>query len=378
MSSVRIKYDDLLQISAEMFMGMGYSQKQASTTAKCLVEADARHLHSHGVAAMKTYAGHIKAGSLLLDAADPTVVFETDNSLVMEGHAGVGYVIAKEAVERTIEKAKTSGICITTVRNANHYGFAGGWAEMMANEGLIGITSTNTVRCVCPTRSAERNLGTNPISVAFPVAGDERMFLLDMATTVMAHGKLCRSQVFAESGIVPDEVVIDSNGNTVTDFKEVLDILAKGDDRSRDPKPNAGGLLPLGGSTEIQSGHKGYGLALLVELLTAGLSQGVPSKFIPLASQGICFFFMAIDPALFGLTKEVLKHVAYIVQEYRKTVPIDPALPVLIPGDKEKDARDKAMAEGVELSPEIVAQLREVAVLTGKEKELEAVFAKSR
>lgn len=378
MASVRVKYDDLLQISKEMFMGIGYSERQAAITAGCLVEADSRHLHSHGVAAMKTYAGHVKKGSLLLDALEPTVVFETDQSLVLDGHSGVGYVIATEAVQRTIEKAKKSGICITTVRNANHYGFAGGWTERMAEAGLIGMTSTNTVRCVCPTRSAERNLGTNPISVAFPVAGEERMFLLDMATTVMAHGKLCRSQIYAESGIVPEQVVIDSDGETVTDFKEVLEILEHGDDRTHDPKPNAGGLLPLGGSTETHGGHKGYGLALLVELLTAGLSQGVPSKFIPLASQGICFFFMAIDPALFGLTKEVLSHVAYVVAEYRKSVPIDPALPVLIPGDKEKDARDKAMAEGVELSPEIVAQLREVSVMTGKEKELEAVLAKSR
>ena len=375
MKSIRVKYDDLLRISKEMFVGLGYSERQASITARCLVEADSRHLHSHGVAAMKTYAGHVKIGSLLLDAPDPTVVFETDKSFVMDGHSGVGYVIATEAVQKTIEKAKQSGICIATVRNANHYGFAGGWVEKMAAEGLIGMTSTNTVRCVCPTRSAERNLGTNPISVAFPVAGEERMFLLDMATTVMAHGKLCRSQIFAESGIVPEGVIIDSKGETVTDFKKVLEILEHGDDRTHIPKPNAGGLLPLGGSTETNGGHKGYGLALLVELLTAGLSGGVPSKFIPLASQGICFFFMAVDPALFGLTKEVLSHVAYVVGEYRKSAPIDPELPVLIPGDKEKDARDRAMAEGVELSPEIVAQLREVSVLTGKEKELEAVFA---
>ncbi|MEG1602568.1 MAG: Ldh family oxidoreductase [Cloacibacillus sp.] len=370
-----VKYDDLYKVAKEMFMGLGYSDLQASTVTNCLVEADARHLHSHGVAAMMTYVSHLKMGNLHLDAPAPTTVFETPNSLVLDGHSGVGYVIADFAVKKTIEKAKKNGICVTVVRQANHYGFGGHWPEMMADEGLIGIANTNTVRCVCPTRSSERNMGTNPISVAFPVCGDEPMFLLDMATCVMAHGKLCRSQVFAEKGVVPEEVIIDGKGKCLTDFKEVLELLHHGDDRSEAPKPDTGGLVPLGGTTETLSGHKGYGLALLVELLTGGLAGGVPSKFIPLAHEGICFFFLAMDPAMFGDPKAVLEHVKYVVDEYRKTAPIDPELPVLIPGDKERISREKALKEGIALSPEIIDILRQVAGMTKKEKELEAILA---
>lgn len=368
-----VKYDDLYKIAKEMFMGLGYSDKQASTVAACLVEADARHKHSHGVAAMMTYVSHLRAGNLHLDAPEPTTVFETPLSLVLDGHSGVGYCIADYAVKKTIEKAKKTGACFTAVRQANHYGFAAHWSEMMADEGLIGIAMTNTVRCVCPTRSAERNLGTNPITVAFPTADEEPMFNLDMATCVMAHGKLVRSQVFAETGVIPREVIIDGNGNVVTDFKEALEILHHGDDRSECPGPHTGGLVPLGGITEILSGHKGYGLAMLVELLTGGLAGGTPSKFIPLAHEGICFFFMAIDPALFGNPQEVKEHVKYIINEYRKTTALDPELPVIMPGDKSRAARAKALKEGIELSPEIVDILREVAKLTNKEKELEAV-----
>lgn len=369
-----VKYDDLYRVAKEMFMGLGYSELQADTVTNCLVEADLRHKHSHGVAAMMTYANNIKAGSLHLDASDPTTVFETPVSLVLDGHSGVGYCIADFAVKKTIEKAKKTGICITTVRQANHYGFAAHWSEMMADEGLIGISSTNTVRCVCPTRSAERNLGTNPMTFAFPTAGDEPMFNLDMATCVMAHGKLVRSQVFAESGVIPREVIIDGKGNVVTDFKEALEILHHGDDRSDEPKPDTGGLVPLGGITEILSGHKGYGLAMLVELLTGGLAGGTPSKFIPLAHEGICFFFMAIDPALFGNAQEVREHVKYIIGEYRKTTALDPALPVLMPGDKSRAARENAMKYGIELSPEIIEILRNVAKLTQKEAELESIL----
>lgn len=375
MKSYMVKYDDLYGIAKEMFMGLGYSEHQASTVASCLVEADARQLHSHGVAAFTTYMSHLKAGNLKLDAPAPATIFETPVTLTLDGHSGVGYVIADIAVKRCIEKAKKSGICITVVRNANHYGFAGHWPEMMAEAGLVGITCTNTVRCVCPTRSAERSLGTNPISVAFPVADSEPMFLLDMATCVMAHGKLCRSQIFAESGAVPEGVMIDGRGNALTNFKEALEVLHHGDDRGHAPKPDTGGLLPLGGAGELLGGHKGYGLALLVELLSAGIASGTPSKFIPLASEGICFFFMAIDPAYFGDAKKIREHIARIVGEYRKTAPLDPALPVLIPGDKERAAREKALREGIVLSGEIVDILKIAAEATKKTDKLKAVLA---
>lgn len=375
MTGYIVKYHNLYKIVKEMFLRLGYSDKQASIVTACLLEADLRNIHSHGVAAIMTYVKTLKANSLHLDAPNPTTVFETASSLVLDGHSGVGFVIADYAVKKTIEKAKKSGLCLTTVRQANHYGFAGYWPEMMAKEGLIGVTCTNTVRCVCPTRSAERSMGTNPISVAVPICDDEPMFLIDMATCVMAHGKLCRSQSFAESGVVPEDVVIDGRGKCMTDFKQILELLHNGDNQNQSPKPDAGGLLPIGGATETHGGHKGYGLALLVELLTAGLSRGVPSKFIPLANEGICFFFMAIDPALFGNAKEVLAHVRYIINEYRNTTPINPSIPVLIPGDKERLSREYSIKEGIALSAEIVQILKDVAKLTNLETKLCAILA---
>ena len=371
-----VTYEDLSRITADILVRLGYSEDPAALVARCLVEADARQLHSHGVALLPTYQSHLETGSLKLDAPAPSVVFETPISAVIDGHSGVGFVIADVATKLCIEKAKRSGMCVAVARNANHYGFAGYWTEMMAEEGLIGITATNTVRCVCPMGSAERSLGTNPISVAFPTSEDEPMFLLDMATCVMAHGKFCRSQIFAESGVVPEGVVVDGEGRSVVDFKTALDVLADGDCRTREPNPKAGGLLPLGGSNEEQGGHKGYGLALLVELLTGGLAQGMPSRSIPRASEGICFFFMVIDPALFGEAKDVRKHVAHIVEEYRRTTPIDPNAPVLIPGDKERAFRERALRDGIELSGEVVEVLRRVAAKTGDTGALEKILTK--
>lgn len=113
---------------------------------------------------------------------------------------------------------------------------------------------------------------------------------------------------------------------------------------------------------------------MLVELLTGGLAGGTPSKFIPLAHEGICFFFMAIDPALFGDPKEVREHIKYIINEYRKTTALDPNLPVIMPGDKSRAARAKALRDGIELSPEIIEILRQVAGITKKEAELESIL----
>jgi LDH2 family malate/lactate/ureidoglycolate dehydrogenase len=360
-----VKYDDLKKLTFEMLKRLGYSNRQAEATAGSLVESDARNLHSHGVALLKLYEGHIKAGSLKLNAPEPSVVFETPFSEILDGHSGVGYLIAEIAAKKCVEKAQKNGVAIVAVRYANHYGFAGYWTEKIAAEGLIGVTCTNTVRTVCPTRSAERSLGTNPISVAFPVSGEEPMFLFDMATCVIAQGKINRSREFSESGTIPKDVLIDAFGREMTEFKHALEILATGDDGGHQPKSNSGGLLPLGGGNEKNGGHKGYGLALLVELLTAGLSGGIPSKFIPKTAEGICFFFMAIDPAMFGEVKSVKAHVADIVEEYRKTAPLDPNRPVLIPGDKERASREYSLKNGIILSGEIVDILKGIAEATG-------------
>lgn len=369
-------YEDLRRIVKEMFIGIGYSDKQAAIVSNSLVEADARHIHSHGVVMLATYLGYIETtGCLKLDAPDPTIVHETPVSFVMDGHSGVGYVIAEMATNKCIEKAKKSGICVASVRYANHYGFAGYWSEMMANKGLIGITATNTIRAVCPTRSADRVLGTNPIAVAIPVASGEPMFLLDMATCVMAYGKICRSKVFAESGVLPKEIVIKENGESITNFADAVELLAHGDAENKVPNRSAGGLAPLGGTKEIHSGYKGYGLAILVELLTGGLSGGIPSKFIPFAGEGVCFFFMAIAPELFGDSQTVLDHLKYVIEEYRQSRPISDDLPVLMPGDKERLYRAEALKNGIVLSEDIVNRLRHVAQRTGKEAELEKIFS---
>ncbi len=290
----------------------------------------------------------------------------------------VSWVLSKtlEAthVVECIEKAKKSGICISAVRYANHYGFAGYWSEMMAKEGFIGISSTNTIRGVCPTRSADRILGTNPIAGAVPTAGGEPMFLLDMATSAMPYGKISRSKVFAESGVLPEDILINAKGESITSFPEALELLAHGDTESKTPDRPTGGLVPLGGATEMHCGYKGYGLALLVELLTGGLSGGIPSKFIPYAGEGICFFFMAISPELFGERQAVIKHMKYIIEEYRKAQPISNDMPVLIPGDNERMYRNEALKSGITLSEDIVNRLRYVAQRTGKEDEFEKIF----
>ena len=373
-----IEYDKLKTIAGVLLRGLGYNRRQASITADSLTEADARHISSHGVALINAYSKIIEFGGIKLNAEKPRAVFETAKSLLLDGHSGAGHSIADFAVKKTIKKAKRSGICITAVRNANHYGFAGFWTEQIAKEGLIGISATNTMRCVCPTRSAERNLGTNPISVAFPLLEDDRFFLLDMATSVIAQGKLCKSKIFESSGIVPPDMVINGIGEQITDFKDALSVLVTGDAKRDEPYGHEGGLLPLGGQTEMHGGHKGYALALLVEMLTGGLSGGKPSKFIASSRAGISFFFAAFSPSLFGENGAVLGHLKYIIGEYRKSVPLNPDLPVLIPGDKEYAYRQKSFEEGISISDTIINDLLETARVVGKERKIRAALCEKK
>jgi LDH2 family malate/lactate/ureidoglycolate dehydrogenase len=348
----RIKFEDLREFVGMALLKMGYSEKSAEITVACLVEADARGIYSHGSAALKLYRSHTSPGGCIdVNAAEPRVVFETPVSAVLDGFNGVGFYIAEKCAALCVEKAKQSGLSVVIARNANHYGFAGRWTELMAKSGLVGITCCNTVRCVCPTRSAERLLGTNPVAVAFPLA-DGKIFMADMATSIIAQGKLNRSNSFGTEGTIEDGFIIDKQGNPVNSVKQALEIFADRDGN--------GGLFPIGGD-EYHRGYKGFALSLVVELLTGGLAHGVSSKHIRTNTVGISLFFMAIDPRILGDKDTLAAHMEDMLAEYKNARPIDPALPVLLPNEIETDHREDALKQGIPFSENVYQVLLDVA-----------------
>ena len=355
MERTRVDFEKLRVYVAEMMeKGLGYSRETSEIAATVLVEADARGHASHGTARVALYHRLISNGK-----ADPRgvaeIVYETPVSMVIKGNNGSGFATSKMAMEKTIEKARTSGTCMTTIRESGHFGMAGYWAEMAADAGRMGGARTNTIRGWIPLCGKERLLGTNPICVAIPT-GKKPHFMLDMATTTVAIGKI---EVAARrEGTMPIGWAVDEDGHDTSDAVGVAE-------RTRSGKTNFGGLLFLGGAGETLGGHKGYGLGLLVELLTAGLSLGAPTYETYGQKCDVCHYFQATRLDLFGDGAKIGEHVESILEKLRTSPKAEGQERIYIHGEKEFERRKKALAEGVYLDPATWSKLDEFADLFG-------------
>lgn len=357
MNEGRIKYEALKSYTKKLLEKLGYPEKQAEVTAWILAEADARGVNSHGVGRLEFYESNIKNG-FNIPAAEPKVVYETPLSVVVDGCHGVGSYVAQFTMERVIKKAKDTGAGFGAVRNSNHFGMAALWAEMAVNEGFIGMAFCNTRICSIVTYGRDRILGTNPLCFAIPTSGKTH-FVLDMATTTVAHGKV---EVYERlNKPMPIGWVVDENGRDTTDVHAFQKIY-------REKK--TGGHLFLGGAGEELGGHKGYGLGLFVDLLCAGMSLGAWSRdtFIKNGGARIAQFFGAIRTDLFGVPAEIAAHVESILKGVRESGKAEGHDRIYIHGEKEMEKRAESMAKGVLLDEGEWKMLDEYAEKFGMEK----------
>jgi LDH2 family malate/lactate/ureidoglycolate dehydrogenase len=356
MMSKTVSYDALVAFTKTVLLRCyGYSEKEAEVTARVLAEADARNIPSHGVSRLDFYRKNIQGG-FAKPGAEPEIVWQTPASLVVDGHDGVGSYIAQWSVDKTIERARQSGTAFCAVRNSNHYGIAGLWAERIARNDMVGMAFTNTRTCGIPTYGRERVLGTNPIAVAIPER-EGRVFLLDMATSTVAHGKI---EVYdRRKKPMPLGWAVDENGVGTTD--------AVAFERLFYANPRYGGHLYLGGEGEESGGHKGFGLALLVELLCSGLSLGASSlnTFRNGKGSGITHFFGALRLDLFGPGDALKDHVGDILQDIRGGEKAAGQERIYIHGEKEAESRVKSLKEGVFIDDATAALLDSLAKEAG-------------
>ena len=337
--SRKISYQALTLLTTLILEKYGYSKKEAELTAWVLVEADTRGVPSHGVSRLAFYRMNRDKG-FSKPGANPSIIWETPVSLVVDGHDGVGGYVSDFAVEQTIAKAKKMGTAFCAVKNSNHYGMAGLWAEKIGQQDMVGMAFTNTRTCGIPTFGRERLLGTNPIAIAIPEA-EGKMFLLDMATTTVAHGKI---EVYdRRKKPMPLGWAVDENGKGTTDASTFERMFLSTD--------QYGGHLFLGGEGEENGGHKGYGLGLLVDLLCAGLSMGAFSlnTFKPGQGSGIAHFFGAFRLDLFGKTEDIRAHIAEILRTVRESEVAEGNKRIYIHGEKEMEARALALERGIDV-----------------------------
>lgn len=332
------------------FEKMGFTAEEAQTISKVLSLADVYGIESHGIQRMWRYYTQTMNGSIHKDSK-PEVVFETPVSAVIDGHDGMGQLVATKAVELAIKKAKKCGMAIVSVRNSNHYGIAGYYTKLAAEQGFIALSMTNTEAMMVQTYSKKPLLGTNPIAMAVPA--DPHPFWFDAATTVVTRGKL---ELYAKKEKpLPTGWAVDENGLPCSDSKRVLDnIIAK----------RGGGILPLGGSEEETGSHKGYGFGMMCEIFTAILSLGQTSNHhvrIEKKGAGSCHAFIIIDPAAFGDPDEIKAHMSNFMQELRDSEKADGKDCIYVHGDKEVIAEKESLKNGIVMKDKTLDELKTIA-----------------
>ncbi len=328
----------LLEFCARSFVALGVPDEDARIAAEVLLESDLRGIESHGVPRFEAfYVNGLKAGRIN-PRANVRIVHEAPATALVDGDGGLGMLVGYRSMEVAIRKAAETGAGFVSTRNSSHFGIAGYYATMALQHDMIGWTMTNASPQMPPAGGADPRLGTNPIAFAAPSA-DGRDFILDMATTTVAGGKLEIAQ--RKQTTIPIG-------------------WAYGADKRLTDDPNEGRrarrMTPLGATPEMSS-HKGAGLSAMVDILSGILSGGLPTA-LQMDWRHVSHFFGALRIDGFRPPAD-FKH---MMQDWGDAVRATPPLPgvdqVLLPGDKERAARADRLANGIPLYPETVEALR--------------------
>lgn len=348
----------LRAFTTRVFEHFNVPHKDALLAADVLAYSDEHGIDSHGIARLKTYYDLLKAKRINPNP-QISVVREKASVATIDGDNGLGLVVGPRCMEIAIKKAKEFGSGCISVRHTNHYGAAGYYPVMALKEDIIGLSMTNTTKGVAPFLGAEKMLGTNPVAIAFP-GFKEPPVLIDFASSAVSYGKIEIAKRKGEQ--VPSGWCIDKNGNDTNNPADMIE---------------GGALLPLGSNTTgSSSGHKGYCLASMVDILSAVLSGANWGPFAtPFAihvapsenevGKGIGHFFGAFDIEGFRDKTEFKKEIDAWVNTMRNTKPQPGADKVLIPGDPERMAYEKRMKEGIPVDKEVFRSLQLIAEETG-------------
>jgi len=351
--SITVNDEKLTAFVAKVFETFGISKENAHICADNLVLADLRGIPSHGVARLKRYVDGMKTG-IILPLSKPEIVHESPSTATVDGNAGLGQVVGHFSTKMAIDKAKKTGVGIVTVRNSNHYGIAGYYSQMILNEGMLGISMTNSAPLVVPTFGKEMIIGTNPISLTAPTKRN-RPFFLDMATSVVPRGKL---EVYErKEKALPEGWAVNSQGKITTNAAEVLKNMTN---------RAGGGILPLGGEGELFSGYKGYGMAVLVDILCGVLSGGACGDSVDVKPEGkaapaqVAHFFTALRIENFVDRETFTSTLDALIDHLKGSAKADGQNRIFIHGEKEYELYDKHKKEGVPLEEKVHATLRAI------------------
>jgi hydroxycarboxylate dehydrogenase B len=328
-----IKPTVLESFAAQLLEAGGASRDEARLVAASLVDANSKGYDSHGVMRVPYYVQAIKDGEVA-PGADLTILDEGPSRIVADGNWGLGQVQAMRLIERLIAKARAGGLGLGTMMHCGHIGRLGEYCEKTAAQKLVSMLMVNShggaVRVAPPGGKAPR-LSTNPLAIGVP-NGDAPL-VLDFSTSATAEGKVRVKKIAGQQ--CPEGWLIDNEGRPTTD-------------------PNAlygnppGAILPMGGA----QAYKGFGLGLMIEILTGALSGGNCAKTVPYPKKGNCVFMLLIDPAKFGGSDCFQTEVSQLVDYVRSCPRVEGASEIVLPGDPERRLATQRTKEGIFLDDE--------------------------
>ena len=339
---MKISAADLDRFSREALRKAGVNETDARTTSEVLVTTDTWGVFTHGTKSLRGYIRRIQGGGVKRDGR-PRIQSEGPAWAMIDGDAALGMVVSCFAMETAMAKAKAAGLGYVGVRNSCHFGAAGFYAALAARQNMIGIAMSNDIPSVTVPGARGAVLGSNPLAFAVPTDGPHPI-LLDMATSAVAGGKVFAAAALGRT--IPNHWMVDADGVPTTDPTAF---------------PQAGALLPM-------AGHKGYGLALLIETLSSILtgaavaSQVLSWSFADASlptDHGAAFLAIHIDAMMPGA--QFKERVARIIREIRQAPKAKGADRIYLPGEMEWERRDRALAEGIDLPADVAANLRLLA-----------------
>jgi len=341
-SGYRVAWLELRRFAEQVLAAAGLEPAHAMVVADSLTQAELRGQGSHGVSRLlDIYVKRLRLGATNAHPK-PTVVSRRGGTALVDGDNGPGQVAGVYAMSLAIDLAREHGVGCVAVRRSSHYGAAAFYLQQSLAAQMIGFTTTNAPPNMPPTGGRKPFLGTNPLAIAVPSA-TQGPVLLDMATSVVAKGKI---QLMAKEGqqTIPPGWALDKDGRPTTDVQAAL----------------GGMMLPIGG-------HKGYGLALIVEILSAVLSG---ASFGPhLGSlygdfernQDVGHFFGALEVSGFGSTEAFLERMDALLAEVR-AVPTQPGVrEILLPGEVESRCQARYAEEGIPLDSSVYDEVCGIA-----------------
>ena len=326
----------------DLLVALGVTQAHARIVADSLVAANLRGVDSHGIQMIVTYIQQLRAGGINVPA-EGRIVREDGVCLRYDGENGLGQVVADRCTDHSIRMAQALGVSVVVASHSNHFGAGAWWGEKLGRAGFIGIVMSNACPAVAPWQGRTPILGTNPLCVAVPGSGPSSRWLLDMATTTVALGKLTHAAHLNQGTIPQSWGFLDSAGQPTTETAAA----------------QRGSPTPIGG-------YKGTALAMMVEILCSGLSGGAMTTELPVYRTGgdplgISHTFIAIDPSRFLPAGEFEQRMNRLAGLVKAAAPAPGYDEVLLAGEPEWRSEALRERNGIPVPVKLWSRLLEIA-----------------